>query len=220
MHVMAQQLNFGSRQKVYITHITPDNVFFMQLNTNEAYALPELSQSIQEAVESGQDLGIVNLEVGDECFALSEADGVWYRAIITDCSGSQFTVYYVDYGNTERLSGKNIRHSSEPYFDNSYQAVQCILSDFSPSTASAELHSVLQTLILNQEMCGIIQSKCSEVSQSVLSSIPCYNVTLFQSEESTISISEGLVTSGLGQFCICGNNVELGKKYSALYMFC
>lgn len=210
-------MTFGNRLKVLITHVKPDNIFYMQLDTEEAYALEELSVNIRKLVTSGGQQ-VLNPTVGINCFALSEVDNIWYRALITKCDGSKITVYYVDYGNCEQLPMSNLRSSSGSEFNSSYQAIQCTLSDFISTSSGVSLNSMLQGLILNQELDAVIQSRCSELGQSI-PSIPCYYVTLFKDEKCTETVAEELIKSGHGQFRICNSHVEIGKHYNAYASF-
>ena len=213
---MALHLNFGSRQKVFIVHVGPDNVFSMQQDTEEAYGLTDLSERIEQEVAAGKHQK-ANPEVGRRCLAQSEADGVWYRALVTSYSGSLVTAYYVDYGNTEQLQASSVYAPSECLFSMPYQAIQCVLSDFIAGGSNAELGDAQQELILNKELHAVVQSECS--SRAVLASIPLYNVTLFDSQDSGVSLSQQLVEKKLGQYRICNNNVQIGKTYSAYTSF-
>ena len=206
-------VEYDSRQPALVTHISADNLFYVQLDTKEAYALSELSTSIECFVTPHPR--VLHPEVGERYFALSSVDDVWYRAIAISISDAKVSVYYVDYGNTEVIPFQSLARVSETLFCSPYQAVQCVLSDF----MSTEVNSlVVQDELLNTEAYIVIQSKCSG-QHNAIPSIPCYNVALYTNTDSTCTISESLVQRGLGQFRICNANVQSGQKYKAFTSF-
>ena len=215
--IMSMLVEYGCRQDALVTHISAENLIYVQLDTNEAYALTELSESIKNLVKAHRQTFIPDLS--ERCFALSTADDVWYRAIVTSVSGCDVTVFYVDYGNTEILSVQSLCSISEALFESPYQAIQCVLSDFLVTSSAASVNAVLEDELLNNEISIAIQSKCSDHQHKVVGCIPCYNVAVYKGADSTCTISEGLVEKGLGQFRICSRNVHIGQKYRAYTSF-
>ena len=212
---MAMQVEYGKRQAALVSHITKDNVIYCQLDTEEAYGLADLSERIREYVDTSGE--VVQPEAGVCCFAQSNAYGVWYRGLVTNVSGSEVTVYYVDYGNCEVLTPECLCAVSESLFQMPYQAVQCVLSDFMTSSSSS-VHSVLQEALLDKEVQFVILSKCSSQLTAV-GFVPCYNVALYLTADAATTISETLVENGFGQFKLCNGNVQVGEKYQCYLSF-
>ena len=211
---MALQLDYGVRQKVFITHVAGDGTFFVQLDSETAYSLPDLSQSIQTFVE-GKGKSALAPEYGLKCFAFSTRDQAWYRALISGVDGSKTVVYYVDYGNTEEIPASQLNAPTDSLFESPYQAVCCSISDFIPSKSGSQK---LSGFLLEKEYSGNFVSRSSE-RHPYLSFLPCNNLSLFEDESATESIAQQLVVGGLGQFRICTDNIKIGGKQKVYTCF-
>ena len=211
---MALKLEYGVRQKVFVAHVADDGTFFVQLDTEAAYGLADLSQSIQTLIESKGETPLVP-EYGLKCYAFSTRDQAWYRALISEVDDSKVTVYYVDYGNTEEIPVSQLNTPTDSLFESPYQAVCCSMSDFIPSKAGCQK---LPGFLLEKEYCGNFVSRSSE-RHPYLSFLPCNNLSLFEDESATESIAQQLVLDGLGQFRICTDNVKIGSKQKVYTCF-
>ena len=211
---MALQLEYGVRQKVFITHVADDGTFFVQLDSDAAYGLPDLSQSIQIFIESKGKTALVP-EYGLKCFAFSTRDQAWYRALISEVDGSKIVVYYVDYGNTEKIPVSQLNAPTDNLFESPYQVVCCSMSDFFPSKNGSQR---LSGFLLEKEYSGNFVSRSPE-RHPYLSFLPCNNLSLFEDESTTESIAQQLVLEGLGQFRICTGNIKIGSKQKVYTCF-
>ncbi|XP_033101231.1 tudor domain-containing protein 1-like, partial [Anneissia japonica] len=80
-----------------------------------------------------EDLEIMAQQrVGMPCVAPVEEEGVWYRAIITNCSEDQTTVRYVDYGNTAILQKSKVKTIQESLLSQPVFAFRSSLAGVSP----------------------------------------------------------------------------------------
>ena len=191
---MAQvEVKFGVQQKVFVTDISDTGKIFVQLDTPEAYQLPELSEAIGQDVQSHLS-SPVNPTLGLKCFAHSTVHQTWYRAIVTDVKGAEVTVFYGDYGNSEVIPAAQV-HSlsvggSADQFNFLYQALCCTLSDFIPEQGqlSPNMVSVLQMLLTNREFAAVFQSRNLSESHPYVPSFPCYNLTLFKTDSGEESV--------------------------------
>ncbi len=210
---MALKVDFGTRQKVLITEVTESGKFFLQLDTPEAHGLSELSEKIRASAEASPE-PLLHPEVRLKCYAQSAFDGVWYRALITAVSGGDVQVYYVDYGNTEYVPASNLNCPSGDFFSLPYQAVCCVLGDFTPRGGrwSSEATDALREAVpIETEFAAVFRSRNSSQKHPVYPSLPCFNVTLFSDPSTDRSLAEDLVGRGLGQYCICAENVSVGS---------
>ena len=212
---MTLPLEYGKRQAGLVTYISQDNFVYCQLDTDEAYGLNDLSEKIGQLVHANRIPA--RLEVGVQCLAHSGADGVWYRSVITKVSGSEVTVYYVDYGNSEVLDSNNLCDDLDELFQTPYQAIQCVLSDFMTSSASST-HEYLQEVLLEKEVQFVVLSRCPD-HQTAVKFVPCYNVAMYSDTTSAATISATMVEKGLGQLKLCIGRVQVGKQYKCYLSF-
>ena len=211
---MALKLQYGVRQKVFVSHVAHDGTFFVQLETDAAYRLAELSQNISAVIEA-QGKTPLSPEYGLKCCAFSPKDQTWYRALISDVAGSKVTVYYVDYGNTEEISLDNLNSPIDSLFDNPYQATCCSLSDFIPLKDGCQ---ALPDRLLDKEFHGSFVSRSSQ-RHPYLSFLPCNNLTVFQDESSTESLAQLLVADRLGQYRVCTDDIKIGSRQKVYTCF-
>ena len=211
---MALELEYGVRQKVFVSHVADDGTFFVQLDTDVAYGLADLSQKIGEVVEA-DDCSPLVPEYGLKCYAFSPKDQTWYRALINEVDGTKITVYYVDYGNTEEVPKDNLKSPAGSLPESPYQAVCCSLSDFIPLKDGCH---ALTGVLLDNEFSGSFVSRSSQ-RHPYMSFLSCNNLTVFQDENSTESLSQALVTDGLGQYRICTDDVKIGSRQNVYTCF-
>jgi hypothetical protein len=103
--------------EIFVTHIEKDGPFlrlWAQLDRTQATLVERLILELSKKFERG--LGIPsNVQVGQLCCA-RYSDGVYYRARVTkpaDTLGGHFVVHFIDYGNSEVVSLRDIRSLDE-----------------------------------------------------------------------------------------------------------
>lgn len=68
--------------------------------------------------------------IGGPCVAKYSLDGGWYRASVIEIpSQEQLNVYFVDYGNSELVSSRDVKQIVKDYMKLPLCAVQCSLSE-------------------------------------------------------------------------------------------
>ena len=218
------EVKFGVQQKVFVTDISGTGKVFVQLDTPEAYQLPELSEAIGQDVQSHLS-SPVNPTLGLKCFAHSTVHQTWYRAIVTDIKGAEVTVFYGDYGNSEVIPATQVHAlsvgGSADQFNFLYQALCCTLSDFIPEQGrlSPNMVSVLQMLLTNREFAAVFQSRNLSESHPYVPSFPCYNLTLFKTDSGEESVAQELVSNKLGRYSICADSVEVASTAEVFTCF-
>ena len=199
-------------------------ISFVQLDTPEAYQVQDLSREIEGHI-SEQNSGQMNFEPGSKCYARA-SDGVLYRAFIVNrATTNSVTVYFADYGNSEVVEISNIFPPTGNYFDLPTQALCCTLADFVPTQLkwTEQISDLLIKNLINQEVYRIFRSQSSIAHpfQSALQGDKhaCCSVTLYQDEGGESSYAEMLVSSQLGQFAVCSENVAVGMEEKVCVSF-
>lgn len=97
------------RKSILITQISDDATTFFAQNIDDGQKLEELLSELREELKINPPLpGAYKPKAGDNVVAKFSVDQQWYRAKVLKVSGSEVSVVYVDYGNREVLSSKNV----------------------------------------------------------------------------------------------------------------
>ena len=125
--VLNLQIQPGTKEHALVTAFESPTKFYCQLTKNSE-ALDEMMNSIDEHYQNlTEDEGcLVDQSVGSFCVATFSADGGWYRARITQV-GSNISVFYIDYGNSEAVSVKSIKSLHSKFTALPAQAIECCL---------------------------------------------------------------------------------------------
>jgi len=132
---VGNQVNYD----VIVTEIVNAGKFYFQVVGPDAEKLEELMKNLN----SDQNLGGAYVPKKDEivCAKFSE-DGLWYRAQIISIGKksdkASYTVFYVDYGNSETVQAENIRKIDEKYSKLTPQARQARLAFIIPPTGEED----------------------------------------------------------------------------------
>ena len=204
---MAKAIRLGVKQKVFVTTVTSDGQFFVQLDTPDAYSLPDLSKQIAHLVQNNPGIGRGFFPTpGGHCCALSLSDDTWYRAlVIKSDSETNCTVYYIDYGNIEcSVPLSRLLPPLPDFFKMSYQAIQCQLANFVPNKGmeKSKLTQALSDNILNQELPAVFMSKASDLYTTLTHfNVPCYITKLFwEDSDDQYTVTDELVAMELGTY--------------------
>ncbi|XP_062971921.1 tudor domain-containing protein 6 [Elgaria multicarinata webbii] len=118
------QLEVGNTVDVVVSYTENPSLFWCQLAKS--------SQDLKVLMAKIQDYCIHSAQPHDwpnpVCLAKFSEDGKWYRALISKvCSTEEVEVAYVDYGNKECVSVKNIRATKAEFLQLKAQAFRCSL---------------------------------------------------------------------------------------------
>ena len=200
---MALTVRLHIRQKVCVTEVSSNGIFFVQPDSQELVNLESLSQQISNFISNNQSASQgFHPSAGTHCFAQSLVDNVWYRAIVrSHTPENTYTVYYVDYGNTEEgLSLVRLFPSVTDFFKIPYQAICCQLAHFTPlgdGPWTEELTQAFRENVLNQTVPAEFHRQIHTDNHQ----LPLYSVTLYWDDsEEEYTVAEELVAMGLGTY--------------------
>ncbi|XP_008258182.3 RING finger protein 17 isoform X2 [Oryctolagus cuniculus] len=117
---------------VMVCHINSPTDFYLQLIENLDFLL--LLKTIEEFYKSedGDNLEILCPVQDQACVAKFE-DGVWYRAKVTGLPGfREVEVKYVDFGNTAKITLKEMRKIKDEFLHPPEKAIKCKLAYIEP----------------------------------------------------------------------------------------
>ncbi|XP_046302897.1 RING finger protein 17 isoform X1 [Marmota monax] len=117
---------------VMVCHINSPADFYLQLIENLDFLF--LLKTIEEFYKSddGENLEIVCPVQDQACVAKFE-DGVWYRAKVTGLPGRrEVEVKYVDFGNTAKITLKEMRKIKDEFLNHPEKAIKCKLARIEP----------------------------------------------------------------------------------------
>ncbi|XP_038166405.1 RING finger protein 17 isoform X1 [Arvicola amphibius] len=118
---------------VMVCHINSPTDFYLQLMENLDFL--SLLKTIEEFYkgEDGENLEILCPVQDQACVAKFE-DGIWYRAKVIGLPGHrEVEVKYVDFGNTAKITLKDMRKIKDEFLDPPEKAIQCKLAYIEPS---------------------------------------------------------------------------------------
>ena len=108
---------FNTKKEITITDIADANSFYVQFLSQGRmdWITEQLANLGLEEQQASQQQGA--FKVGDRCIARFSADGEWYRAVVekvdaSDPTARQYDVYFIDYGNRDRVGSSAIRTSN------------------------------------------------------------------------------------------------------------
>lgn len=201
---MSQLISYHKKCKVFVTTVTQEGLFYIHLDTPEAFNLPSLSQEIAEVVRNNLDKNRgFSPSVGAKCFAQSLLDNAWYRSLVISLdSPTTYSLYYLDYGNTEsNVPVSRLFPHISKFFETPYQAVQCQLANFVPKDGvwTEEVVTALSDNINLQEVPAMFWGECPDfVSFLTEHDVPCYLTTLYWEESSDYTVAEEMVSMAMG----------------------
>ncbi|XP_055473872.1 RING finger protein 17 isoform X1 [Psammomys obesus] len=118
---------------VMVCHINSPTDFYLQLMENLDFL--SLLKTIEEFYkgEDGENLEILCPVQDQACVAKFE-DGIWYRAKVIGLPGHrEVEVKYVDFGNTAKITLKDMRKIKDEFLEPPEKAIKCKLAFIEPS---------------------------------------------------------------------------------------
>uniref|UniRef100_A0A665W1W7 Tudor domain containing 6 n=1 Tax=Echeneis naucrates TaxID=173247 RepID=A0A665W1W7_ECHNA len=123
----AEDLSLNSSHVAVVQHVSNPSEFWIQTQ-NYANELDELMDSIYHLYRDSKNQDVVSTpNVGLYCAAKAR-DGDFYRATVSEVSGTQIKVFFVDYGNTEVVDRINIRTLPDNFKKLPRLALKCSLA--------------------------------------------------------------------------------------------
>ncbi|XP_034614706.1 RING finger protein 17 isoform X3 [Trachemys scripta elegans] len=146
---------------IVVCHINSPSDFYLQLIESLDFLV--LLKKIEEVYKNddGENLEILCPVQGQTCVAKFE-DGVWYRAKVTGLPGHQeVEVKYVDFGNTAKITLKDMRKIKEEFLSPPEKAIRSKLAHIEPYKGgnewSREAKERFEEMIQNKFMlCSVI----------------------------------------------------------------
>lgn len=129
----ASSLNVGKLHKILVTSVARSAHIFVQLDTDDAYSLPQLSERIQADAAASAPPLTSHWSRGDDCVALYVATNDWYRAHVTAVHRDGVDVFFFDYGNCDTVANDKVRPLKPQFSKLPAQAVECILGGVEPA---------------------------------------------------------------------------------------
>nr|XP_025037536.1 RING finger protein 17 isoform X3 [Pelodiscus sinensis] len=123
---------------IVVCHINSPSDFYLQLIDSLDFLV--LLKKIEEVYKNddGENLEILCPVQGQACIAKFE-DGVWYRAQVTGLPGHQeVEVKYVDFGNTAKITLKDMRKVKDEFLSPPEKAIRSKLAHIEPCKGANE----------------------------------------------------------------------------------
>ena len=129
----AQKLVLGKAITASIVYSITPGEFWCQ-NSEQVPALDTMSKKMNSEYNnlSEGELNLSKAEIKKPCVAMFSEDEQWYRAEITNMEGSELEVYFVDYGNTEKVSRSSVKTIKSEYFNLPIQGIKCSFNNAKP----------------------------------------------------------------------------------------
>ncbi|XP_071999815.1 tudor domain-containing protein 6 isoform X2 [Engystomops pustulosus] len=158
-------IKLGSEEEIYITHVDSSHMFYAQL-ARSSNIIDEISFTIKKIMEKTRRKKVTPLS-GNLCLA-KFSDQQWYRGLIQSENGCN-KVFFVDYGNTEKVSEEDllpIMPSEHDLLLVPMQAIKCFLPDIPPKVPS-EIISWFEDAVLEKTLKARIVAKDADGKLSV-----------------------------------------------------
>ncbi|XP_037089736.1 tudor domain-containing protein 1-like [Pollicipes pollicipes] len=146
----------GERVAVFVAYVVATDRLFVQLSENTA-EIEQMAADI-EASTTGCQIPCPDVAAGEICLAPFE--DVYYRGVITGVEGQLATVYFVDYGNTERMPSDQLLECPVPLVDLPAQAVLCSVTGL-PARCAQELTARVDQMELTALVDRVLPSSLS-----------------------------------------------------------
>lgn len=128
--------------EVFVSAVEHPSHFWVQIVSARAKELDIMVEELTEyySCPNNQKLHVLEeVKVGDYVAAPFDHDQKWYRGRIDyveeesySTQDKKITVYYVDFGDSEDMTLRNVRGLSEKYLQLPFQAIECTLARVEP----------------------------------------------------------------------------------------
>ncbi|XP_046607196.1 tudor and KH domain-containing protein homolog [Neodiprion virginianus] len=198
--------------EVYVSAVENPSQFWVQVVGPGAVALDELVTEMTEYYRDEENLELHMLKdvsVGQMVAAKFPFDERWYRAeVVTKLENDRYEVYFVDYGDHEALTIKEMMELRTDFLSLRLQAIECSLANVKPRDNEwsseacdrfAELSWVAQWKALTAKVRGykerVLAGGSSRREGSPIPCVDLYNKT----DSRDINIGKELVNEGVAE---------------------
>ncbi|XP_061891056.1 tudor domain-containing 6 isoform X3 [Entelurus aequoreus] len=121
----------NSSHMAWVAHVCNPSEFWIQTQ-NHAKELDKLMDKMHHLYQHSDNKDVIETPtVGTYCAAKAD-DGVFYRAVVSEVGKAHIKVFFVDYGDTKEVDGRNIRTLPDIFKELPKLALKCALVGVCP----------------------------------------------------------------------------------------
>ncbi|XP_072772356.1 tudor domain-containing 6 isoform X2 [Nerophis lumbriciformis] len=121
----------NSSHMAWVAHVCNPSEFWIQTQ-NHANELDKLMHKMHHLYQHSDNKDVIETPtVGTYCAAKAD-DGVFYRAVVSEVGKAHIKVFFVDYGDTKEVDGRNIRTLPDIFKELPKLALKCALVGVCP----------------------------------------------------------------------------------------
>ena len=145
---------------VLVCEVTLSGVFYIQVAAQESLGvLQEIASSVPEPLPFSPTPGAL-------CFAKYSQDKNWYRVDVLDVSNDSCEVFYLDYGNTDKVALSDMAVCPDKFTTVPPAAVKCVLDGMPPNSFTEDVKKFLIKHTADRIVSArIVQSRTDGVPQ-------------------------------------------------------
>lgn len=210
-------LRVGNRVPIFVTHVEFENAgcqAFVHVGDLGSQADTVIERT-DEFVNSGAAEVPATCSVGDLCLALFHEDNGWYRAQVLSVAGQSFTVFFIDYGNTETVKIDDLRSASEYVLAIPALSTKCHISDCIPLNEQSwteEETKKISSMLHSQEFIAEVVSVNSSVQ------ITTCTVKLFKTDEPNVPVFLRKSSSS-SDLTVKLEELQVGQEYTVFISY-
>lgn len=197
----------ASKTVVYITHTQSDTGQVWLQRAEDTEILTNIEAAIEASVTSMQ---VVDLPIVGSLVLAKSEDGIWYRAKVTEVFGESVMVYFLDYGNKEKIHKSQCITIPKQLEHQSALAYSCIINV--EEKQYMEAMNILQQY-LDQELIVNLHGENND----------SYIISLLSGQENVLKVLQDLSKKGnndlqakntpiMSQKPVTSNSTHLEKK--------
>ncbi|XP_033092679.1 RING finger protein 17 isoform X4 [Trachypithecus francoisi] len=184
---------------VTVCHINSPGDFYLQLIEGLDFLF--LLKTIEEFYknEAGENLEILCPVQDQVCVAKFE-DGIWYRAKVTGLPGHQeVEVKYVDFGNTAKITIKDVRKIKDEFLTAPEKAIKCKLAYIEPYKRTMQWSKEAKEKFEDKAQDKFMTCSIIKILEDNVLLVELFD-SLGPPEMTTTSINDQLVKEGLASY--------------------
>ncbi|KAK7099992.1 fap1 adhesin-like [Littorina saxatilis] len=151
-----------SKAKVFVSWLESPSEFYIQLSDNQS-VLDSLTDGLQEFYESQKATPATNVRPGSIVVSRFSDDGAWYRGVVKNITGPTSEIFFVDFGNCDKVPTVSLQQVEKQFCKIPAQAVHCSLHGIRPlsqgNTWSGDAKDFLESLTQDGATCKFLTCK-------------------------------------------------------------